>query len=170
MADPPQSEQQSGQEPNDDDALGGGRETDDQHGDDGSVDPEIRKLRAEAKRLRLERNELRDKTKAYEDRDKTEQQRRDEELASLSTRADRAERALLKYEVAAEQGISQHASRLQGDTREALVEDAKKLAQEFGLPPGNGSEQRANFSSGARRPVQRPRTMNDVIAQAAGRR
>jgi hypothetical protein len=169
VADPPKSEQ-AGQEPDDDDALGGSRETDDQHGDDGSVDPEIRKLRAEAKRLRLERNDLRDKTKAYEDRDKTEQQRREEELASASTRAERAEHELLRHQVAAELGIPQHASRLHGETREALVEDAKKLAQEFGLRPGNGPEQRADFSSGARRPVQRPKTMNDLIAQAAGRR
>ena len=167
METPPEHEQQ-GSKPDDDDALGGGRETDGQQADDG-VDPEIRKLRAEAKRLRLERNDLRDKTKAYEDRDKTEQQRQQEQLASVSTRAERAEHELLRYQVAAELGIPQHASRLHGDTRDALVEDANKLAQEFGLQP-DGGQQRADFSSGARRPVRRPRTMNEVIAQAAGRK
>jgi hypothetical protein len=162
------SQDQTGQEPNDDDdALGGGREQDDQHADDG-ISPEIRKLRAEAKRLRLERNELRDKTKAYEDRDKTEEQRRADELAGATRRAEAAEARLLKFEVAAEVGISQHASRLQGDTRDALVADAKALAKEFGLDASSG-EQRPNFSSGVRRPVQRPKTMNDVIRQAAGR-
>ena len=111
---------------------------------------------------------MRDKTKAYEDRDKTEEQRRSDELAAASRRADQAEARLLKYEVAAELGISQHAGRLQGDTREALVADAKALAKEFGIDPSNGAE-RPNFSSGVRRPVQRPKTMNDVIRQAAGR-
>lgn len=159
-------ENEPGQEPNDDDAPGGGREQDDQHADDG-VDPEIRRLRAEAKRLRLERNELRDKTKRYEDRDKTEEQRRSEELSTATRRAEAAESRLLRFEVAAELGISQHANRLHGDTREALVADAKALAKEFGID-ANGS-QSPSFSSGVRRPVQRPKTMNDVIRQAAGR-
>lgn len=165
MADPPN--QQAGEQPEDDDAPGGGREQDDQQTDDG-VDPEVRRLRAEAKRLRLERNELRDKTKAYEDRDKTEEQRRSDELAASTRRAEQAEARLLKYEVAAELGISQHASRLQGETREALVADAKALAKEFGIDP-SGDGQRPNFSSGVRRPVQRPKTMNEVLRQAAGR-
>ena len=158
-----------GQEPNDDDAPGGAREQDDQHADDG-VDPEVRRLRAEAKRLRLERNELRDKTKAYEDRDKTEEQRRSEELATATRRAEQAEMRLLRFEVAAELGISQHAGRLQGDTREALVADAKTLAKEFGLDAAGSGSQAPNFSSGVRRPVQRPaQTMNDVILRASGR-
>jgi hypothetical protein len=157
-----------GQEPNDadDDALGGAREQDDQHADD-EASLEVRKLRAEAKRLRLERNELRTKTKAYEDRDKTEEQRRTEELAAAERRASSAEARLLRHEVAVELGIPQHAGRLQGDTREALVADGKALAKEFGLD-GNGG-QHTNFSSGVRRPVQRPKTMNDVILRAAGR-
>ena len=157
---------QPGQEPTDD-AEDGGREQDDQQADEG-VSPEIRKLRAEAKRLRLERNELRDKTKAYEDRDKTEDQRRADELAAATRRAEQAESQLLRVEVAAQAGIPQHAARLRGDTREALVADAKALAKEFGIDSPNG-EPRPNFSSGVRRPVQRPKTMNEVIRQAAGR-
>jgi hypothetical protein len=155
---------QPGPEPTDD-APDGGREQDDQQTDDG-VDPEIRRLRAEAKRLRLERNELRDKTKAFEDRDKTHEQRRQEELTSATRRAEAAEQRLLRFEVAAELGISQHAGRLQGDTRDALVADAKALAKEFGL---DGQQPPPGFSSGVRRPVQRPKTMNEVIRQAAGR-
>jgi hypothetical protein len=158
-------DEQQGQEPEDDLAPGGDREQDDQQADEGA-DPEIRRLRAEAKRLRLERNEARDRAKQYEDRDKTDGQRRAEELATVTARAERAETRLLKHEVAAELGISQHAGRLHGDTREELVADAKALAKEFGL---SSDGQRADFSSGVRRPVQRPKTMNDVIRQAAGR-
>ena len=155
-----------GQEPDDSVAPGGdqGQEPD-EHADEG-LDPEIRKLRAEAKRLRLERNEARDRAKQYEDRDKTDGQRRAEELATATARAERAETRLLKYEVAAELGISQHAGRLHGDTREELVADAKALTKEFGL---SSDGQRADFSSGVRRPVQRAKTMNDIIRQAAGR-
>jgi hypothetical protein len=164
-----ETENTPGQEPNDDDALGGGREQDDQQADDG-VDPEVRRLRAEAKRLRLERNELRTKTKAYEDRDKTDEQRRQDELSAASKRAEAAEQRLLRFEVAAELGISQHASRLQGDTREALVADAKALAKEFGLDNAGNGAPPPNFSSGVRRPVQRTtKTMNDVILRASGR-
>ena len=76
--------------------------------------------------------------------------------------------ACSRLEVAAELGISQHASRLQGETRAELVADGRALAKEFGIDP-SGDGQRPNFSSGVRRPVQRPKTMNDVIRQAAGR-
>jgi hypothetical protein len=169
VEDPQQQPEQSGQEPNDDDALGGGREQDDQHADERGADPEVRKLRAEAKRLRLERNDFRDKAKAYEDRDKTEQQRIQDQLAASDKRAAEAEAQLLRYEVAAKAGIPQHAGRLQGSTREALVEDAKTLAKEFGLDGSPAGDGRASFAGGVRRPVQRPKTMNDVIRQASGR-
>jgi len=152
----------------DDEALGGTREQDDDQQADDQLYPEIRKLRAEAKRLRLERNELRDRNKQYEDRDKTEQQRQAEEVAAASRRADDAERELQRYKVAAELGIPQHAGRLRGTTREELVEDARALQREFGLD-GTQPDERADFGSGVRRPVQRPKTMNDILRQAAGR-
>lgn len=165
------SDTDKGLEPNDDETLGGSREQDDQHGDDDGVSPEIRRLRAEAKRLRLERNEARERAKTFEDRDKTEEQRRQEELSTATSRADAAERRLLRYEVAAELGIpSSLAGRLQGDTRAELVEDAKALAKEFGIDTtGNGGTP-PGFSSGVRRPVPKGKqTMNDVILRASGR-
>jgi ribosomal protein S20 len=177
MADSPNP----GPEPNEDDAPGGrqGQEPNDQTTSDSDLagfeglpqaaQDEVRRLRNEAKKARLERNDLRTRVKDYEDRDKSEEQRRQDELAAASGRADRAERELLRFQVAAELGISQHAGRLQGDTREALVEDAKSLAAEFGIDTPDGGGGRANFAGGVRRPVQRPKTMNDVIRQAAGR-
>jgi hypothetical protein len=168
-----------GQEPNDDDPPGGGQgQTPNQRADDGddglgalpqTAQDEIRRLRGEARKSRLERNELRDKVKGFEDRDKSEEQRRQEQAAAADRRAADAEARLLKYEVAAELGISQHAGRLHGDTREALVEDAKALRKEFGLSDTNNGDGKPDFSSGVRRPVQRPKSMNDVIRQAAGR-
>ena len=96
-------------------------------------------------------------------------QRVQEENAVNAKRAEIAEHKALKLEVATEFGIpAQHVKRLAGDTRAELVEDAKALAKEFGIDSPNG-EQRPNFSSGVRRPVQRPKTMNDVIRQASGR-
>jgi hypothetical protein len=169
----------TGQVPNDDDPPDGdqGQTPDQQHADDGedalgnlpeAAQTEIRRLRAEARKSRLERNDLRGKVKGFEDRDKSDEQRRQEQMSAAERRADEAVARLLRYEVAAELGISQHAGRLHGDTREALVEDAKALRKEFGIDDtGNGG--RPDFSSGVRRPVQRPKTMNDVIRQAAGR-
>ena len=161
----------AGETPNDadDDALGGGREQDDQRADDGE-DPEVRKLRAEARRYRLERNDAQAKLKQRDDRDKTELQRLQEEAQAATSRAETAELAALKGTTAAQYGIpSEDAHRLQGNTREALVEDAKAFAKRLGLDgTGNGGG-RPDFSSGVRRPVQRPKTMNDVIRQAAGR-
>ena len=168
MADPLNPE---GETPNDDDAdaLGGGREQDSQRADDGD-DPEVRKLRAEARRYRLERNDAQAKLKERDDRDKTELQRLQDEAQAATRRAEAAELAALKGTTAAQYGIpSEDAHRLQGDTREALVEDAKAFAKRLGLDgTGNGGG-KPDFSSGVRRPVQRPKTMNDVIRQAAGR-
>ena len=170
MADPLNPE---GETPTEDeaDALGGGREQDDQRADDGE-DPEVRKLRAEASegyRLQAE-TDAQAKLKQRDDRDKTELQRLQEEAQAATRRADAAELAALKGTTAAQYGIpSEDAHRLQGDTREALVEDAKAFAKRLGLDgTGNGGG-RPDFSSGVRRPVQRPKTMNDVIRQAAGR-
>lgn len=169
IVDNDQPDNAPGQEPNDD-APGGGREQDDQHADDGDV--ELRKLRAEAKRYRLERNEAQARLKEREDRDKTELQRLQDEAATATKRAEVAELAALKGRVAAQHGIpGEDAHRLQGTTRDELVEDAKAFAKRFGLDPASssGGQQPPNFSSGVRRPVQRAKTMNDVIRQAAGR-
>jgi len=150
------------------DALGGGREQD-SHADDG--DDEVRKLRAEARRYRLERNDAQAKLKERDDRDKTELQRLQDEAQAATRRAETAELAALRGETAAKFGIpSEDAHRLQGDTREALVEDAKAFAKRLGLDDTGNGGGRPDFSSGVRRPVQRPKTMNDVIRQAAGRR
>lgn len=161
---------QPGQEPNDEqdvDAQSGDREQHDQQAD-GSTDRE-RQLSAEARRYRLAASEARARIKELEDQGKTEMQRVQDENAANAKRAEIAEAKALRLEVAAEFGIpSQHVKRLAGDTRAELVEDAKALAKEFGIDPNDGSE-RPNFSSGVRRPVQRPKTMNDVIRQAAGR-
>lgn len=167
------SPDQPGPEPNDgsnDDALGGEREQDDQQAVDDGVDPELRRARAEAKRYRLAAREAQAEAKSLRDQGKSEMQRIQDENVANAQRADLAERRALRLEVAAEFGIpSQHVKRLAGDTRAELVADAKALATEFGIDAGNGGEQRPNFSSGVRRPVQRPKTMNDVIRQASGR-
>jgi hypothetical protein len=152
----------AGETPNEDDAdaLGGGREQDDQHADDGE-NPEARKLRAEARRYRLERNEAQAKLKERDDRDKTEMQKLIERAETAEGRAGSAEMLALKYEIAADHGIPlKEAKRLQGNTREALGEDAKAYAKDRGISPDG---ERPDFS------VQRPKTMNDVIRQAAGR-
>jgi hypothetical protein len=168
VEDPQNSSEHPGQEPHDDDALGGAREQDDQTTDDGSIDPEKRRLRAEAKRLRLERNEFRDKLKTREDRDKTEVQTATERAEAAEQRLRVAEAKVLRSEVAAEHDLPPEAAQfLQGETREEFDANAKALAKLLG-GDGNGRAS-AGIVGGVRRPVQRPKTMNDLIRQAAGR-
>jgi hypothetical protein len=169
-------DEQVGQEPEDEVSLDASQgQTPDQDADDDAglgglsaaeLQAENRKLRAEARKRRHSERQLEATVKQYRDRDKSEEQRVQEELDMERSARRVAETKALRYEVAAEHGVSQYAKRLQGETREELVEDAKALVKEFGLSE-NG--QRADFSSGVRRPVQRPKTMNDIIRQAAGR-
>ena len=129
---------------------------------------EIRRLRAENRKRRHGEREAIARAKRYEDRDKTDEQRRQDELDTERTARRVAEAKALRYEVAAEEGITGDDVRwLQGDTREELVKNAKALAKRLGVSTDGG--QRADFSSGVRRPVQRAKTMNDLIRQAAGR-
>lgn len=155
-----------GQEP-DDDALAGAREQDDSQTDD--ANDRERQLRAEAKRYRLELRDAQAKLKERDDREKTELQRLQDEVQAATKRAEVAEMAALKARVAAKYGIPpEDAHRLQGDSPEEVDADGKALAKRWGASPPNGDE-RPDFSSGVRRPVQRPKTMNDLIRQAAGR-
>ena len=143
-----------------------GQGPDDQRGDEG-LDPEKRRLSAEAKKWRLRARELEAVNKELTDREKSELQR-------VTERAEAAETALasetaknLRFEIAAEHGIaSGDVQFLNGTTRDELVKSAKALSKRLG-PDGND---RPDFSSGVRRPVQRPKTMNEVILRASGRR
>ena len=174
MVDP---DEQQGQGPEDEVSLDASQgQTPDQDADDDGLgglsaadaQDEIRKLRAEARKRRHSERLALARVKEFEDRGNSEEQRRQEELAVATARAERAETRLLRFEVAAEEGITgDDVQWLQGDTREELVKNAKALAKRFGL--SDNGQQRADFSSGVRRPVQRPKTMNDIIRQAAGR-
>jgi hypothetical protein len=121
--------------------------------------------------MRRERNSLRDRAKQLEDQGKTEEQRlRDSEAAARAEAATERAKAQ-KFEVAAEVGLPLSlAKRIQGGNREEMVEDAKTLLGSIGTGASdNGGH--TDFHGGVRGPaVGRPKTMNDLIRQAAGRR
>lgn len=132
----------------------------------------IRRLREENAKHRNERKAQDTRLKEFEDAQKTEEQKRAERVSTAEGRATSAESKLAKYEAAAEAGLPlKYAARLQGATKDELLADAKQLAQDFGLTPGEGGEPASGgsgFDGGVRRPVQKPKTMNGVIRSAAG--
>jgi hypothetical protein len=130
---------------------------------------EIRRLRGENRSVRRERNTLRDRTKQLEDQGKTEVERERDRANTAERERDTERSKASKYEIAAEVGLPlRSAKRIQGGNREEMVEDAKALMKEMG-EPDNGTT--TDFHGGVRGPaVGRPKTMNDLIRQAAGRR
>ena len=167
----------TGQEPNDNTtsstpAEGGDDQGSNESGIEGlpqAAQDEIRRLRGENRAVRRERNTYRDRAKQLEDEGKTEEQRRADNEAAAIRRADAAEARALRFEVAAEVGLPLSlAKRIQGENREEMIEDAKELTRTVGAPDNGGQ---TDFHGGVRGAgVARPKTMNDLIRQAAGRR
>ena len=130
----------------------------------------IRRLRDENAGHRTKLKETNQKLQEYEDRNKSESQK-------LADRAEAAERAaaestarLLRYEVAADKGLPMSlAGRLQGSSKEELEADAEKLKKDFGLAESESTAGRPSFDGGVRRPVQKPKSMNEFLRQASGR-
>lgn len=127
----------------------------------------IRRLRQENAK---HRNDLKDRDtrlREFEDRDKTDQQRATEAATTAESRATAAELKLARYDVAAELDLPlKYASRLNGTTKEELTADAKQLMKDLGLSEGEAGG--SGFGGGVRRPVTRPKTMNQLVRQAAG--
>lgn len=133
---------------------------------------DIREVREEAKKYRLELRNAKTSLQELADKDKTEQEKKDEALQTAQAAVADSALRLARYEVAAEKGIPLNlAGRLQGATREELSADADKLKADFGLD-GESSSNGAGgsgFDGGVRRPVKRPKSMNELIRSQAGR-
>jgi|GEM_PF-3736550 len=84
------------------------------------------------------------RVKELEDADKSDEDKRSERLAALEKDAPEKDakiasltNQLLRYEVAAEQGLElSAAARLQGSTKEELEQDAKTFSNQFGVRRG----------------------------------
>jgi hypothetical protein len=100
--------------------------------------------------------------KEIEDAGKTEEQRKSDKLAEAERRAAEAESRSLRYEIAAEKGLTiKMAKRLVGTTREEMEADADELLAELGGGAGGdkgdkGSEGGADDKSGRPREKLRP--------------
>lgn len=113
-----------------DDADDGDDEGDDSR--DGSAD-DVAAMRKALAKANKEAEKFRLKAKEYEDANKTEQERLAESLREQEQRAETAQLAALRFEVALDKGIPKSvATRLQGSTREELEADAAELLETIG--------------------------------------
>lgn len=97
---------------------------------------EVNALLAKQKREQFgDYSDLKTKAKAFDDLEnqaKSEQQRAAEALTNAEKRAAEAEATALRFQVAAEKGLTPaQAKRLVGSTREELEADAAELAETF---------------------------------------
>jgi len=123
--------------------------------------------RKAAREAQRRADELASRLKAFEDRDKTEQQRAMERAETAEKALRDAESRAIRYEVAAEKGLSvKQAARLIGSTREELEADADELLNDLGV-----SVRRVpvpSFDQGARGTAA-PADMNAALRRMAGR-
>jgi hypothetical protein len=132
-----------------------------------------RALKAERDRAKAEKaraDTLAAKVKEYEDAQLSEQEKKERDLADATTRATAAETKLAKLEAALAAGLPRDlADRLQGDTPEALAEDAAKLAalvkteDDGATPPAPGS-----LDGGARKPAPK-KSIDEQIVEATSK-
>lgn len=103
------------------------------------------------------------KVKAYEDRDKTEDEKRAEQVKQLEQTNAANALKVLQYEVAAEKGIPlQMASRLRGNDRDSMIEDADSLLPllQIDVKPNVPKADKSQGHSGKPKPA----TLQDAIA------
>ncbi|WP_051898270.1 hypothetical protein [Sciscionella sediminilitoris] len=117
----------------------------------------IRKLNSEARNLRAKVKELEPKAAELDklnEAQKSEVDKLTETNSELSTRAQTAERDLLRYRAAVKAGVAVEdietfASRLRGETADELEADAEDLKKLFGSASNAKPERRPDRSQGA---------------------
>lgn len=112
----------------------------------------LSKLRSDLKAANRELKDLRAKAAKVDELEagtKSEQQRLTDELTEAKTRADTAEHGLIKFQVAAEVGLDlDWASRLEGEDRDELLEDAKKVKAMTTQKPQTTNQRRPDPNAG----------------------
>jgi hypothetical protein len=142
--------------------------TEEEHGRDAHMPPEVRKaLQSEREARRNAERELKryvDAERQRADAEKTEVQRQTDRAEAAEKRIATLEREGLARTVAAEAGIPDWWDRLQGDDVRALRADATRIREMLGK--GRGA-----LDGGVRgsRPLGREPTMDDLIRSKAGR-
>lgn len=125
----------------------------------------VEKLRRESAGYRTRAQEAEAKIKEIADRDKTEHEKAVERAEQAEQRAAEAERRLLRREVADKAGLpASLAARLQGETEEELLEDAKQLAKL--VVPGKPGDDLPDVPRGADRGSANQPTLDEQIAEA----
>ena len=152
------AQQPSGEQPDQTPQEGGA--VDEQHTEGGydqaAATEKIRKLNSEARNLRAKVKELEPKATELDQRkdaEKTEVDKLTESNSELSTRADSAERDLLRYKAAVKAGVAAEdietfASRLQGNSADELDADAAELKKLFATN-GEPQQRKPDRSQGA---------------------
>lgn len=116
------------------------------------------------KQLEREIAELRSKNKEFEDASKSAEEKQAERLAELEKSSTTNALRVMQYEVAAEKGLPlSAATRLTGDTKEALEADADELQKLIGAsapaPP------KPDPSQGHGSTKAKPKTLGDAVHQ-----
>jgi hypothetical protein len=175
MADPSPTDADAGQEPAADEGQEptGEKQPDAPDGEKGRSYSEayVKQLRREASGYRTKLAELEERLSEHEDEKKSEHERLTEKLAATESRASDAEVKLLRYEVAAEQGLDmQAAAFLTGSTREEIelrADELAKLLKDKAKPTAGG------FDGGARPKTPDTRSPeeahNEFLTRALGR-
>ena len=114
-----------------------------------------------AKRVKALEAEL----QTIRDKDKSESERLTERLSEAEKRAERAERASLRFKVGNAKGLpARLTERLQGDTEEEMAADADALLAEMKPKKGGG-----DWDAGTRTPAPAGTDMNATLRRMAGR-
>ncbi len=108
----------------------------------------VRGIREEAAKYRTEAKAAADKLKEREDAELSASEKATKEAKESQERADKAERELLRVQVATKKQLSPSmAARLVGDTKDELEKDADKLLKDLGPGAAGGG----GFDQGAGR-------------------
>jgi len=125
----------------------------------------VKKLRDEAAKHRVGANDAKGELQKFKDAAKTEAERVADAIKEAETRAEKAERELLRIRVATDKNVPAHlASRLVGDTKEELEADADSLLKDV-APAGPGG---GGLDQGPRGGSRKPNDMNDWMRSRAG--
>lgn len=116
------------------------------------------------KQLEREIADLRSKNKEYEDATNSAEEKQAERLAELEESSTKNALRILQYEVAADKGLPlSAATRLTGDSKEALEKDADELKKLLGT--STSERPKPDLSQGNGSDKTKPKNLADAVTQ-----
>jgi hypothetical protein len=126
----------------------------------------VKELRAENAKWRIEAQQRQERLEEYEEQNKSELERAQSKAAKAEGKAQEAEAALLRFQIAAEKQVPGEAlDLLSGKTREELEASADKILNL--VKNRNENSEKPDFDGGAREPAENTdpvQAHNDVVS------